>query len=174
MQQLNIERSSRICFLRKIYTPITLPYCFLLFFFFFKWCLPSLSKSMEWEKGGKLHIIERVWGCEVQYATWGVEQKGEMVCREVLRKQTPNILKFNKFWGSLVAQMVKNLSTMQKTRVQSQSWENPLEKGMATYSSILAWRIPWTEEPCKLQSTGLQRVWCNQVSNTHKAPLVVK
>ena len=52
---------------------------------------------MEWEKGGKLHITERVWGCQVQYAMWGVEQKGEMVYREVLRKQTPNILEFNKF-----------------------------------------------------------------------------
>ena len=43
--------------------------------------------------------------------------------------------------------MVKNLPAMQETRVQSQGQEDPLEKGMATYSSILAWRIPWTEEP---------------------------
>ena len=47
----------------------------------------------------------------------------------------------------LVAQMVKNLSAMQETQVQSLGWEDPLEKGMATHSSILAWRIPWTEEP---------------------------
>ena len=47
----------------------------------------------------------------------------------------------------LVAQMVKNLSAMQETQVQSLGWEDPLEKGMATPSSILAWRIPWTEEP---------------------------
>ena len=58
----------------------------------------------------------------------------------------------------LVAQMVKNLPAMQVTWVQSLSQENPLEKGVATYSSILAWKIPWTEEPGSLQSIGLQRV----------------
>ena len=46
-----------------------------------------------------------------------------------------------------MAQTVKNLSVMQETRVQFLGWEDPLEKGMATHSSILAWRIPWTEEP---------------------------
>ena len=49
--------------------------------------------------------------------------------------------------ASLVAQMVKNLPSMQETWVQSPGWEDPLEKGMATHSSILAWRIPQTEEP---------------------------
>ena len=51
---------------------------------------------------------------------------------------------------TLVAQMVKNLPTMQQTQVQSLGWEEPLEKGMATKSSILAWRIQWTEEPGRL------------------------
>ena len=60
--------------------------------------------------------------------------------------------------ASLVAQMVKYLPAMQETQVQSLGWEDPLEKGMATHSSILAWRIPWTEEPGGLQSMGLQRV----------------
>jgi len=55
----------------------------------------------------------------------------------------------------LVAQMVKRL---QETRVQSLGWEDPLEKEMATHSSTLAWKIPWTEEPGGLQSMGLQRV----------------
>ena len=55
---------------------------------------------------------------------------------------------------SLVAQMIKNLPAMQETQVQSLGWEDPLEKGMATHSSILAWRIPWTEEPGGLQSMG--------------------
>ena len=55
---------------------------------------------------------------------------------------------------SMVAQMVKNLPAMQETRVRSLSREDPLEKGMSTHSSILAWRIPWTEEPDGLQSTG--------------------
>ena len=53
---------------------------------------------------------------------------------------------------------VENLSAMQDTWVQSLNWEDPLEKGMATHSSIIAWRIPWTEEPVWLQSTGLYRV----------------
>ena len=57
-----------------------------------------------------------------------------------------------------MAQTVKNLPTMQETQVQSLAWEDPLEKEMATYSSILVWRIPWTEEPDRLQSIGLQRV----------------
>ena len=54
--------------------------------------------------------------------------------------------------------MLKNLPTGWETQVQSLSWEDPLEKGIATHSSILAWRIPWTEEPGGLQSMGLQRV----------------
>ena len=58
---------------------------------------------------------------------------------------------------SLVAQMVRNLTATQETQIQSLGWEDPLEKGMATHSSILAWRIPWTEEPGGLQSIGLQR-----------------
>ena len=56
----------------------------------------------------------------------------------------------------LMAQMVKNLPAMWETRVQSLGLKDPLEKGMATHSSILAWRIPWTEEPGRLQSTGSQ------------------
>ena len=61
-------------------------------------------------------------------------------------------------WGSLVAQMVKNLPAVQETWVQSLVQEDPLEKGMATHSSILTWRIPWTEELDELQSLGSQRV----------------
>ena len=57
--------------------------------------------------------------------------------------------------------MVKNLPAMQETRVQSLGWEDPLEKEMATHSNILAGRIPWTEEPDKLQSIGSQRVGHN-------------
>ena len=56
--------------------------------------------------------------------------------------------------ASLVAQMVKNLPTMQETQVRSLGREDPQEEGMATRSSILAWRIPWTEEPGGLQSMG--------------------
>ena len=59
---------------------------------------------------------------------------------------------------SLVAQMVKRLPAMQETRVQSLGWEDLLEKEMATHSSILAWKIPWMEEPGRLQSMGSLRV----------------
>ena len=58
------------------------------------------------------------------------------------------------FRTSLVAQMIKNLPAMRETQVWSLGWEDPLEDGMATHSSILAWRIPWTEETGGLQSTG--------------------
>ena len=61
----------------------------------------------------------------------------------------------------LVAQMIKNLPSMQQTWVQSLSWEGPLEKGMAPHSSILAWESPWTEEFGGLQSMRLQRVRCD-------------
>ena len=61
-------------------------------------------------------------------------------------------------WASLVAQMVKNLPAMQETWVQSLGQKDPLEKGMATQSSTLAWRIPWTEEPGRPQSVELQTV----------------
>ena len=60
--------------------------------------------------------------------------------------------------ASLVAQSLKCLPAMQETRVRSLSWEDPLEKEMATHSSILAWRIPWREEPGRLHSTGSQKV----------------
>ena len=70
-------------------------------------------------------------------------------------------------WASLMAQIVKNLSALQEMQVQSLSKEDSLEEGMATHSSVLARRIPWTEEPGGLQSMGSQRVRHNWVTNTH-------
>ena len=70
-----------------------------------------------------------------------------------IRIQQPNLTR-----ASLVAQTVKNLPAMQETWIESLGWEDPLEKGMATHSNILAWRIPWTEETGKLQSMGSQKV----------------
>ena len=61
-------------------------------------------------------------------------------------------------WAFLVAQMVKNLPAIQETWVQSLGWEDLLEKRTATHSSILAWRIPWKEEPEGLLSIGLHKV----------------
>ena len=60
--------------------------------------------------------------------------------------------------ASLVAHMVKHLPAMRETQVQSLGWEYHLEKEIATHSSILAWKIPWMEEPDRLQSMGSQRV----------------
>ena len=79
------------------------------------------------------------------------------------------ILTFSFNYALLVAQMVKNLPAVRETQVQFLSQEDPLEKGMATQSSILAWRIPWTEEPGGLQSTGSQRVehdWATNATTT--------
>ena len=61
-------------------------------------------------------------------------------------------------WASLVTLVVKNLPAMQETRVQSLGWEEPLEKGIATLSTILALTIPWSEEPGGLQSMGSYRI----------------
>ena len=60
-----------------------------------------------------------------------------------------------------MARMVKNMPAMQETCVRSLGWEDPLEKEMATHSSTLVWRIPWTEEPGGIQSMGSQRVGHN-------------
>ena len=72
-----------------------------------------------------------------------------------------NILSYAYSWASLVAHMVKNLQAMWETQVQSLGQEDPLEEEMASHSSILAWRIPWTKEPGRLQSMGSQRVGNN-------------
>ena len=70
-------------------------------------------------------------------------------------------------WTSLVAQTVKHLSTMLETQVRSLGQEDPLEKAMATHSSTVAWKIPWTEEPGRLQSTGWQRVGHDWATSLH-------
>ena len=67
---------------------------------------------------------------------------------------------------SLVAQVVKNLPAMQNTQIRSLGWEDALEEEMATHSSILSWRIPWTVEPSRLESMGLQRVGCDWALST--------
>ena len=66
--------------------------------------------------------------------------------------------------------MVKNLPAMQETRVWSLTWEDPLEKGMANHSSILVWRVPWSEKPVRLQSVRSQRVGHDWVTNTQILP----
>ena len=70
------------------------------------------------------------------------------------------------FWASLVAQIGKNLPAMRETQVWSLGWKDPLVEGMATHSSILAWRILWTGEPSGLQSMGSQRVRHDRMTDT--------
>ena len=79
---------------------------------------------------------------------------------------------FLQVWVSLVAQMVKNLLAMQEIQVPSLVGEDPLEKRMATHSSILAWRTQWTEEPGRLWSIGSQRVR-HAGSDLHKVLLLI-
>ena len=78
-------------------------------------------------------------------------------CVDFLLNVLNHILK-GYVWVSLVVHMVKCLLAMRKTWVQSLDWKDPLEKEMATHSSTLAWKIPWMEEPGRLQSMGLQRI----------------
>ena len=94
-------------------------------------------------------IISRArWHVLLPYS---LTPRNPCICVQLFRQQ---------LWmrGFPVAQTVKNLPAMQETQVPSLGQEDPLEKGMATYSSILAWRIPWTEEPGGLKSMGSQRV----------------
>ena len=85
---------------------------------------------------------------------------GRHTAGDEVRTQSLVTLKTLKYHhtASLVAQIVTNPPAVQETWVQSLGWENPLKKEMATHSRILAWRIPWTEEPGELQSVGSQRV----------------
>ena len=101
-------------------------------------------------------------GLVINYCSWVFAltpcvspQKMVLLCKLILARLKQTLF----IWGaSLVAQMVKNIPIMQETWVRSLGQEDPLEKGMAAYASILAWRIPWTEEPGRLQSMGSQRV----------------
>ena len=70
-------------------------------------------------------------------------------------------------WVSLMTQMVKNQPAIQETGVRSLRWEDPMEKKMTTHSSILAWRIPWMEEPGGLQTMRSQRIGHSLATNTH-------
>ena len=91
---------------------------------------------------------------------YGIQRKDiandEIMCAKKKEENREHINTDNT--ASLVVQMVKNPPIMLETQVQSLSQEDPLEEGTAIHSSILAWRIPWTEEPGRLQYMGLQRV----------------
>ena len=89
---------------------------------------------------------------------WGEAQEGGVIWT-LTTDSCCRVAEVNSMlWASLVAQMGKDLPAMQEIQVQSLGQEHPLEKEMATHSSILAWRIPWTQEPGGLQSMGSQGV----------------
>ena len=100
-----------------------------------------MGKTPEWRQ--KLAVEGQPWGLGLY---WGFPRKGK---------------------ASLVAQMVKNLPTMQETQVRSLGREHPVGQGMATHSITLAWKIPWTEGPGGPQSVGLHRVRHEWVTNAH-------
>ena len=101
------------------------------------------------------------WGKSLRVQNVSLEQTKD-------RPRRPPPLKgdLKKLGVSLVAQTVKNLLAMRETPIQSLGQEDPLEEEMATHSSILTWRIPWTKEPGRLQSTGSQRVSLNWAADT--------
>ena len=78
--------------------------------------------------------------------------------RKTWRKLVHHVLGMSMEPCSLIAQSVKNLPAVQETQVRFLGWEDPLEKEMTTHPNILAWRIPWTEEPGRLQSMGSQEL----------------
>ena len=90
---------------------------------------------------------------QCQTLFWGVPKSLQMVIAAMKLKDA-----YSLEGTFLVDQMLKRLPTMRETLVQTLGWEDLLEKEMATHSSILAWKIPWMEEPGRLQSTGSQRV----------------
>ena len=131
----------------------------------------SLSHVKSWFRHQKMH--RRLWGVSIKERKSGRQSGCSRIWLTALVESLINsttiywVLTYMRSGASLVAQIVKNLPVMQETRVQPLGWEDPLEKGMATHSSILAWRIPWTEEPDLLQSMGLQRVGHVWVTNAY-------
>ena len=115
-------------------------------------------------QAGTWRMVSR---CKLAHGDWTNDKGGPTVWYQELHSifcDKPSWKKHEKIYiciiesGFLMAQMVKNPPAVQETRVRSLGQEDLLEKGMATHSSTLAWRIPWTEEPGGLQSRGSQRV----------------
>ena len=114
-------------------------------------CCPSKSSSFG-------------WGVSVGEAYEQMSRKQNVKSNMIYTEDIYTV------WASLVTQLVKNLPAMWKTWFRSLGWEDPLEEGMVAHSIILAWRIPWTEEPGRLQSMGSQRVgqdWMTKHSTAH-------
>ena len=119
----------------------------------------------------KLEAVDSEWSpskCSVKYSLENLPGPSSSHSDEPLCD--PKLLSACTYWMLeifLVAQTVKNLPAVWETQVGSLGQEDPLEKEMATHSSILAWKIPWTEEPSKLQSMGSQRVGHDWATSLH-------
>ena len=113
-----------------------------------EWAANYFSKEIFLTQGSILGLLHYRWSPVLQADSSLTEPPGKPKYTRIIYKVQV----------SLLAQMVKNLPAMQETWVQSLGQEDLLEKRMATHSSILTWRIPWTEEPGRLQSTRPQRV----------------
>ena len=110
------------------------------------------SSVLAWESQGRGSLV----GCRL----WG---RTELDTTEATSQQQQQQ---HVYWSSLLAQIVKNMPVMQETWIWSLGQEDPLKKGMAAHSSILAWRVSWTEEPGRLQSVESQRIGHNWATNT--------
>ena len=128
----------------------------------------------------KCNKMRCAW-CKRETVFWGSNGTMDISCETEVGSCKPRGQTFPSHyfvtWANLltISQMVKNLPVMQKTEVRSPDQEDPLEKRMATHPSILAWRIPWTEELGRLQFMGLHRVrqdWCTQISRCFRSQLI--
>ena len=136
--------------------------------------LSMLLKNMDLDMPSKLKKVKEVTIRKYKYIGWPEISFGFSIWSYVKTWTSFLANPINTRIKSVIekqvgspAQSVKNLHAMQEIRVRSLGQEGPLEKGMATHSSILAWRIPWTVEPGGLQSMGSQRVRHNWATNTH-------
>ena len=133
--------------------------------------LPAVWETWVWSLGWE-DPLEEGLATHSNILAWRIswmEEPGRLqsMASQRVGHDWPQKQQHTYMWSFLAAQMVKSLPAMQETWVSSLGQVDPLEKGMATFSSILTWRIPWTEESGGLQSMGSQRVWHNWMTNTH-------
>ena len=122
----------------------------------------EVAPEAEVSAAPPFHVCDRLGGeTKTHFFFLMPTQKGEFWLPQSLKSSLTYFSGFvplySFLWASLVAQSLKNLPAVQETQVQSLSWADPLEEEMATHSSTVAWRIPWTEGPGGLQSMGSQR-----------------
>ena len=123
--------------------------------------IPTEFQQVSLNPSPKLGL-STIGGCPTLSRAWTQPSTTPLISTELWSIKVTKVLS----WASLVSQTVKSQPSEQETQVWPLGWEDPLEKGMATHSNILAWRIPWTEKSGSLQSMGLQRVRHNWVTNT--------